>query len=325
MPGAEFMPSDHELHGAAMVHSVEIPVIDMSSNNAGSRMVQASMEWGIFQVVNHGVPASAMSELQRVGREFFALPQEEKQRHAIDPSSGKAEGYGSTLKRDIPGGMMTWSEFLFHNLAPPSAVDHAVWPQKPNGYREANEAYFAHLHTLTRRLFEGLSAGLGLEEGAMEEAFGGDDVVFLQKINFYPPCPHPELAHGVAPHTDLSTLTVLMPNEVPGLQVSRDERWYDVKYVPGAIIVHIGDQIEASFHYAPRTLVVLDLCCYVSCFYMCFSVADSEQREVQSRFAPDDGEQREDADVVAGVRRAADGARRRAAPADRRQRGPGQV
>jgi flavonol synthase len=244
MPGAEFMPSDHELHGAAMVHSVEIPVIDMSSNNAGSLMVQASMEWGIFQVVNHGVPASAMSELQRVGREFFALPQEEKQRHAIDPSSGKAEGYGSTLKRDIPGGMMTWSEFLFHNLAPPSAVDHAVWPQKPNGYREANEAYFAHLHTLTRRLFEGLSAGLGLEEGAMEEAFGGDDVVFLQKINFYPPCPHPELAHGVAPHTDLSTLTVLMPNEVPGLQVSRDERWYDVKYVPGAIIVHIGDQIE---------------------------------------------------------------------------------
>ncbi|KAM0929915.1 hypothetical protein ACQ4PT_001284 [Festuca glaucescens] len=249
-PGAEFMPSEQEQHGAPLVRSVEIPVIDMSSDNAGSRMAQAAMEWGIFQAVNHGVPASAMSELQRVGREFFALPQEEKQRYAMDPSSGKTEGYGSTLQRDVPGGMMTWSEFLFHNVAPPSAVNHAVWPENPNGYREANEAYCAHLRILTRTLFQRLSAGLGLEEGAMEEAFGGDDgVVFLQKINFYPPCPHPELAHGVAPHTDLSTLTVLVPNEVPGLQVLKDERWYDVKYVPGALIVHIGDQIEASFHY----------------------------------------------------------------------------
>jgi flavonol synthase len=102
------------------------------------------------------------------------------------------------------------------------------------------------MRQLARELFERLSAGLGLEEGAMAEAFGGDKVIFLQKINFYPPCPQPELALGVAPHTDLSTLTVLVPNEVPGLQVFRDGCWHDVEYVPGALIVHIGDQIEAS-------------------------------------------------------------------------------
>ena len=72
--------------------------------------------------------------------------------------------------------------------------------------------------------------------------------MFLQKINFYPPCPQPELTLGVAPHTDMSTLTVLVPNEVQGLQVFKDGQWYDAKYVPDALIVHIGDQIEASVH-----------------------------------------------------------------------------
>ncbi|KAM0919165.1 hypothetical protein ACQ4PT_008369 [Festuca glaucescens] len=197
----------------------EIPLIDMSSPYAGCSMADAARQWGIFQAVNHGVPKEALSELQRVGREFFSLPQAERQRYAMDPSSGKTEGYGSTLQQDGPDGKKTWSDFLFHNVSPPAAVNHAAWPENPAGYREANEAYSGHMWRLTRALFEHLSAGLGLEEGAMAEAFGGDDVVLLQKINFYPPCPQPELALGVAPHTDLSTVTVLVPNDVPGLQV----------------------------------------------------------------------------------------------------------
>lgn len=111
--------------------------------------------------------------------------------------------------------------------------------------REANEEYCRHMQRLTRELFDHLSVGLGLEKGAMREAFGGDDLVLLQKINFYPPCPQPELTLGVAPHTDMSTFTILVPNEVQGLQIFKDDHWYDAKYVPNALIIHIGDQIEA--------------------------------------------------------------------------------
>ncbi|GMP79317.1 hypothetical protein CsSME_00034914 [Camellia sinensis var. sinensis] len=35
-----------------------------------------------------------------------------------------------------------------------------------------------------------------------------------------------------------------IPDEVPGLQVFKDDHWYEVKYIPNALIVHIGDQIE---------------------------------------------------------------------------------
>ncbi|KAM3316439.1 hypothetical protein ACQJBY_034510 [Aegilops geniculata] len=244
----EFVRSEHERPRATTFRGaspLQIPVVDMSLPDAGSRMVEAAREWGIFQVVNHGVPADAVAELQRVGREFFALPQEEKQRYAMDPASGKTEGYGSSVQRS-PGDRKIWSDNLFHAISPPAAVNHGFWPEKPRGYREANEAYCGHMRRLTRDVLERLSAGLGLEKGAMAEAFaGGDDgLVLMQKVNFYPPCPQPELALGFAPHTDLCALTVLVANDVPGLQVSKDGHWYDVEHVAGALIVNVGDQIE---------------------------------------------------------------------------------
>ncbi|KAG9139616.1 hypothetical protein Leryth_024023 [Lithospermum erythrorhizon] len=93
-------------------------------------------------------------------------------------------------------------------------------------------------------MFDYLSLGLGLEAGELEKAAGGDDIVYLMKINYYPPCPRPDLALGVVAHTDMSILTILVPNEVQGLQVFRDDFWYDVKYIPNALIIHIGDQAE---------------------------------------------------------------------------------
>ncbi|KAK1604514.1 hypothetical protein QYE76_028231 [Lolium multiflorum] len=244
----EFVQPEDKQPGATTTFSgaaaaTELPLIDMSMWNAGCCMAEAAREWGIFQVVNHGVPSEAVAELQRVGREFFDLPQEEKERYALDPASERTEGYGSTLGRE-PDDKKVWGDFLFNIVAPPAAVNVEMWPKDPHGYREANEAYCGHMQRLTRTLLESLSVELGLEQGAMAEALGGDDVMFLQKINFYPPCPQPELALGVTPHTDLCALTVLVPNEVQGLQVSKDGHWYDVNYVHGALIVNIGDQIE---------------------------------------------------------------------------------
>ncbi|KAK1604561.1 hypothetical protein QYE76_028234 [Lolium multiflorum] len=247
----EFVRPEHQQPGATTFSgAAEVPLIDMSMSNAGCCVAEAAREWGIFQVVNHGVPSEAVAELQRVGIEFFALPQEEKERHALDPASKlRTEGYGFTLGRDSDAKKL-WGEFLYNIAAPPAAVNLEMWPQNPHGYREANEAYYGHMQRLTRTLLERLSVELGLEQGAMAEALGGDDVVFLHKINFYPPCPQPELALGVPPHTDLCALTVLVPNEVQGLQVSKDGHWYDVNYVHGALIIFSNGRYKAVLHRA---------------------------------------------------------------------------
>jgi flavonol synthase len=113
--------------------------------------------------------------------------------------------------------------------------------------REANEVYANYVREVADKLFTCLSLGLGLRGDALKEAGGGEEMVFMMKINYYPPCPQPDLTLGVVAHTDFSALTLLVPNEVPGLQVLKDDRWIDAKYIPNALIVHIGDQIEVIF------------------------------------------------------------------------------
>lgn len=101
-----------------------------------------------------------------------------------------------------------------------------------------------HLHKVVDKLFKVLSLGLGLEGQELKKAAGGDDMVYLLKINYYPPCPRPDLALGVVAHTDMSALTILVPNDVQGLQACRDGQWYNVRYIPNALVIHIGDQME---------------------------------------------------------------------------------
>ncbi|OVA03756.1 Oxoglutarate/iron-dependent dioxygenase [Macleaya cordata] len=224
----------------------EIPTIDLSDpdqDNLVRMIANASQEWGFFQVVNHGIPIEVIKKLQSVGKEFFELPLEEKEAYAKPPDSQSLEGYGTRLQKEIEG-KKAWVDHLFHNVWPPSRINYQFWPKNPPSYREANEEYAKCLKGVVDKLLMLLSLGLGLEGHVIKEAVGGDELEYLLKINYYPPCPRPDLALGVPPHTDMSTITVLVPNDVPGLQVFKDDLWFDAKYIPNALVIHIGDQTQ---------------------------------------------------------------------------------
>ncbi|XP_010272845.1 PREDICTED: flavonol synthase/flavanone 3-hydroxylase [Nelumbo nucifera] len=224
----------------------EVPVIDLGNPDEESvvrAIAEASQEWGIFQVVNHGIPSEVIQRLQTAGREFFELPQEEKEAYARPPDAESLEGYGTKLQKEVEG-KKAWVDFLFHNVWPANRINYRFWPKNPPSYREANEEYVKYLIRVVDKLTRYLSLGLGLEGNVIKDAVGGDELEYLLKINYYPPCPRPDLALGVVAHTDLSALTLLVPNDVPGLQVFKDDHWFDAKYVPNALIIHIGDQIQ---------------------------------------------------------------------------------
>ncbi|PSS19442.1 Flavonol synthase/flavanone 3-hydroxylase [Actinidia chinensis var. chinensis] len=247
----EFIRAENEQPAITSVHGevLEVPVVNIGGDgsedeeNVVRLVAEAASKWGLFQVVNHGIPDEVIENLQRVGKEFFELPQEEKEVFAKPLDSKSVEGYGTKLQKEVEG-KKGWVDHLFHKIWPPSAINYQFWPKNPPSYREANEEYAEKLRAVADKLFKLLSLGLGLEGHEMKEAVGGDDLIYLLKINYYPPCPRPDLALGVVAHTDMSTLTILVPNEVPGLQVFKDDHWYDVKYIPNALIIHIGDQIE---------------------------------------------------------------------------------
>ncbi|XP_022989815.1 flavonol synthase/flavanone 3-hydroxylase-like [Cucurbita maxima] len=245
---AQFIRQETEQPGITTVkgQTLAVPVVDFSNPDQHSviqAIDDASRHWGMFQIINHNIPNEAIAHLQAVGKEFFELPTEEKEVYAKPPGSKSVEGYGTKLQKEV-GGKKDWVDHLFHIIWPPSAINFKFWPQKPPSYRAANEEYRKHLHGVVDKLFRSLSLGLGLEEHELKQSSGGDDLVYLMKINYYPPCPRPDLALGVAPHTDMSVITILVPNDVQGLQAFKDGHWYDVNYIPNALVIHIGDQIE---------------------------------------------------------------------------------
>nr|AGE13752.1 flavonol synthase [Fagopyrum tataricum] len=244
LPSHYIRPAHERPENSEALEGVKVPVISLSQPREllVKEIFEASKEWGFFVIKDHGVSPDLIKKVQAVGVEFFDQPQEIKEKNSNDPSKGAFEGYGTKMiKQDDQ--KVEWVDYYFHLMAPPSKVNHDVWPQNTT-YREVTEEYNKEVLRLQDEIFRLLSEGLGLEKETLRTHMGGDDIEVEMKINMYPPCPQPELALGVEPHTGMSALTVLVPNDVLGLQCWKDGNWISVDYFPDGIYIHVGDQIE---------------------------------------------------------------------------------
>ncbi|KAJ6415318.1 hypothetical protein OIU84_004164 [Salix udensis] len=235
------------------VEGPQVPTIDLEGIESEDKvvrekcreeLVKAAKEWGVMHLVNHGIPDDLIDRVKKAGKAFFDLPIEEKEKYANDQASGNVQGYGSKLA-NTASGQLEWLDYFFHLIFPEDKRDNSVWPKTPCDYTEVTSEYSRLLRSLANKVLSVLSIGLGLEEGRLEKEVGGLEELLLQmKINYYPKCPQPELALGVEAHTDISALTFILHNMVPGLQLFYEGKWITAKCVPNSIIMHIGDTVE---------------------------------------------------------------------------------
>ncbi|KAK4584038.1 hypothetical protein RGQ29_021965 [Quercus rubra] len=133
----------------------------------------------------------------------------------------------------------TWHDSLAVWLSPEKK--RAGEKEIPEVYRKELLAWDLHSEKVAETLLELLSEGLGL--GAEKFKDLGFLVTKLIVGHYHPYCPQPDLTVGLTPHTD-SGLTVLLQNQVGGLQVKHDDEWVDVEPIPGALTINIGDTIQ---------------------------------------------------------------------------------
>ncbi|XP_058209247.1 protein SRG1 [Rhododendron vialii] len=227
-----------------------IPVVDLSKLVKGSqdefqkeisKLAVSCEEWGFFQVINHGIDLDLLESIEKVGKEFFMLPLEEKQKYPMAP--GTVQGYGQAFVFSEDQ-KLDWCNMFALGVEPHFIRVPKLWPTKPHKFSETVEEYSREVRRLCQKLLSFIAMSLGLNKDTFEEMFGV--AVQAVRMNYYPPCPRPDLVLGLSPHSDGSALTVLQQGKGSsvGLQILKDNTWVPVQPLPNALVINVGDTIE---------------------------------------------------------------------------------
>ncbi|KAK3014702.1 hypothetical protein RJ639_009632 [Escallonia herrerae] len=114
-----------------------IPVVDLGNARNSSfektktinQILEAAQDYGFFQVINHGISEDLVTQTASVFREFFNMPEEDKER---TEKGGWIYTSGSGLPKY---GAQLWRDNIKHPCHP---LEESVqrWPEKPTTYQK---------------------------------------------------------------------------------------------------------------------------------------------------------------------------------------------
>ena len=184
---------------------------------------------------------------------FHARPLDEKLKIKLDRHNvGYLPMRGDTLRTSVVANVtkpnMNEAFFVARDLAP----DHTdvvsgrrfrsanQWPEGLPGFREPIVEYCDMLERLVQSPVRVYARALDLPATYFDGPF--TDCQYKLRATHYPSQREaPDDEFGIAPHTDTSFLTLLAPNDVPGLAFrTQAGDWIDVPTVPDGFIVNGG-------------------------------------------------------------------------------------
>ncbi|KAM7487774.1 hypothetical protein LguiB_025258 [Lonicera macranthoides] len=218
--------------------SISLPVIDLSSPRATliNQIHAAASTLGFFQITNHGIPQTLFDSVLGSMKSFHELPSDlKRQYYRRDLSGGAAYSTNFDLYHSKAA---SWRDTIQIRMGP----NPPEWEYVPEVCRRAVAEWDVEVVRVGEELMGILSEGLGMKREKLKELSCLEARV--QADHYYPYCPQPDLTLGLGSHMDPGVLTVLVQNEVVGLQVKCGEDWVDVDPLPGALVINIGDILQ---------------------------------------------------------------------------------
>ena len=249
--------------GSLVVHPVDLEPFRLGGPadrlEVARRLDEACRDSGFLVVTGHGVPLERGDAALDAFGEFFALPPEEKRRAVVaDPAAnrgytqigGEALAYsrGDATPPDLfeafnVGRDDTVGEYLdrYRSFYAPNH-----WPARPGHLSDAWHAYEADVACVANVLLEAMALALGLPElwfvDRCRRAIVTTRALNYERARGAPEPVAEQMRMGA--HTDYGIVTILLADDVPGLEVFRDGVWHPVRTPRGAFVCNIGDMLE---------------------------------------------------------------------------------
>ncbi|MCX4749881.1 isopenicillin N synthase family oxygenase [Kitasatospora sp. NBC_01287] len=241
-----------------------LPVIDLAAASGTpeqraafqAELNRAATEVGFFHLIGHGITERETAALMTATHAFFALP--EAERLAISNlNSPHFRGYTRTGTERTQG-RSDWRDQidigaeLPEHRPGPGEPDY-WWLEGPNQWpkglpelREASLHWIDRLSGVAERLLHELLAAIGAPADFYDAAFAGHPHLRLKLVR-YPGSAPDGGGQGVGAHKDYGFLTLLLTDEVPGLQVEQaDGGFLSVPPLPGSFVVNLGELLEVA-------------------------------------------------------------------------------
>ncbi|XGV96949.1 MAG: isopenicillin N synthase family dioxygenase [Leptolyngbya sp. BL-A-14] len=238
----------------------QIPIIDLSGLRSpklsdrqavAAAIRHASHQVGFFYIANHGVPADAIADTFAQTKRFFDQPLAFRDTVAIarSPISRGYEAIGQQaldqnpdLKEGYYIGVDRGRDDLLVQAGTPNHGANQ-WPNLP-GWREPLEAYFTLMLDLSTQLMRALALSLDLDEHYFDPMI--DNSMSVLRLLHYPPHPANAMEHqlGCGAHTDWGSITILLQDQVGGLEVrNANGEWIAAKPIPDTFVINLGDMM----------------------------------------------------------------------------------
>ena len=222
------------------------------------RLDDACRDTGFLVVTGHDVPQHICAAALDAFAAFFDQPEAAKRTVVVeDPAANRgysalgqeslAYSRGEERPRDLfeafnLGAETTTGAYYDRHR---SFYAPNVWPEHPEGLRDTWLEYEHAVHGVADTILRAMALALDLPDAWFVERCE-HAIVTTRAINYERRTTTPDPVEGqmrMGAHTDYGILTVLVADDVAGLQVFRDGVWHDVATPRGAFVCNLGDML----------------------------------------------------------------------------------